>query len=149
MAVRRYNQPEDVKAAFRYVLNGAGMTGKISDYVNVDVATRPDPPRSGPVDLTFHLTDNNGQPVNDATVTVQGIMATHGHVTAAKQMRNTAGTYTANLLMPMSGGWAVELTISRPSHDTLAAEVSLDLAKSDFDLTPYPSPNVTVTPTAP
>ena len=37
--VRRYNQPEDVRAAYRYVLSGSTMTGKVSDYDNVDVAT--------------------------------------------------------------------------------------------------------------
>jgi copper transport protein len=139
--VRRYNQPEDVRAAYRYVLNGSTMTGKVSDYVNVDVATDPSPPRSGQMQLIFHLTDNNGQPVNDATIAVQGIMPTHGHITEVQQMANSAGTYTANLLMPMSGGWTVELTISRPGHDTVVSEVSLDLATSDYDLTPYPSPN--------
>ncbi len=139
--VRRYNQPEDVRAAYRYVLNGSTMTGKVSDYVNVDVATDPSPPRSGRMQLIFHLTDNNGQPVNDATIAVQGIMPTHGHITEVQQMDNSAGTYTANLLMPMSGGWTVELTISRPGHDTVVSEVSLDLATSDYDLTPYPSPN--------
>ena len=91
--------------------------------------------------LIFQLTDNHGQPVNDATIAVQGIMPTHGHITEVQQMANSAGTYTANLLMPMSGGWTVELTISRPGHDTVVTEVSLDLAPSDYDLTPYPSPN--------
>ena len=143
VAVRRYNQPDDIKAAFRYELDGASMTGKVSDYVNVEASTNPDPPQSGPVDLTFHLTDNNGQPVNDATVTVQGIMPAHGHVTELKKMDNANGTYTTNLLMPMSGGWSVELSIARPGHDTVAAEVALDLASSGYDLTPYPSPNST------
>jgi len=147
VAVRRYNQPDDIMAAFRYELDGASMTGKVSDYVNVDASTKPDPPQSGPVDLIFHLTDNNGQPVNDATVTVQGIMPAHGHVTELKKMDNANGTYTANLLMPMSGGWSVELSIERPGHDTVAAEVALDLANSGYDLTPYPSPNTT--PAAP
>jgi copper transport protein len=143
VAVRRYNQPDDIKAAFRYELDGASMTGKVSDYVNVDASTNPDPPKSGPVDLIFHLTDNNGQPVNDATVMVQGIMPAHGHVTELKKMDNSNGTYTANLLMPMSGGWSVELSIARPGHDTVSAEVALDLASSGYDLTPYPSPNTT------
>jgi hypothetical protein len=143
VAVRRYNQPDDLKAAFRVDPEGAIMTGKVSDYINVDASTNPDPPRSGMVSLAFHLTDNNGQPINDATVTVQGLMPAHGHVTEAKQMSNSAGTYTADLLMPMSGGWSIDLSITRPGHDTVAAEVSLDLASSSFDLTPYPSPNST------
>ena len=143
VAVRRYNQPDDVKAAFRYAIAGNSLTGKISDYVNVAVTTNPDPPRSGPVDLTFHLSDNNGRPVTDATVQVQGIMPTHGHVTELKPMQNNAGAYTATLLMPMSGGWSVELIIVRPGSAPLAAEVALDLDKSTYDLTPYPSPNAT------
>ncbi len=146
ISVRRYNQPNDVKAAFRYLLEGASLTGKISDYVNVEVATDPDPPRSGEVAFTFHLTDNNGQPVNDATIVVQGLMPAHGHITEVEQMSNTAGTYTTSLLMPMSGGWSLEMSISRPDHDTVAAEVALDLESSDYDLTPYPSPNAPISP---
>jgi uncharacterized membrane protein len=141
VTVRRYNQPEDVRAAYRYVLSENSMTGKVSDYVNVSVDTDPSPARSGQMTLVFHLTDNNGQPVNDAQIAVQGIMPTHGHITEIQQISSTAGTYTANLLMPMSGGWTVELTITRPGHDTVVSEVSLDLAPSDYDLTPYPSPN--------
>jgi hypothetical protein len=73
-------------------------------------------------------------------------MPAHGHVTEVKQMDNSNGTYTTSLLMPMSGGWSVDLSISRPGHDTVAAEVSLDLASSAFDLTPYPSPNAPAAP---
>ncbi|HMA35310.1 MAG TPA: FixH family protein, partial [Chloroflexia bacterium] len=147
VAVRRYNQPEDVKAAFRYTVAGTTLTGRPSAYVNVDVTTSPDPPRSGPVAFTFHLTDNNGRPVNDATVTMQGIMPTHGHVTELLPLQAGSGAYTGKLVLPMSGGWAVELSIARPGQDTVAAEVALDLAPSEYDLTPYPSPNIT--PAAP
>jgi hypothetical protein len=144
--VRRYNQPEDIKAAFRYTITGASLTGKVSDYVNVDVSTDPDPPRSGPMALTFHLTDNNGQPVTDATITMQGIMPTHGHVTELIPLQNSAGAYSGQMLMPMSGGWSVDLTITRAGRDTLAAEVDLDLAASSYDLTPYPTPNAPAAP---
>ncbi|HST04670.1 MAG TPA: copper resistance protein CopC, partial [Chloroflexia bacterium] len=65
VAVRRWNQPEDVKAAYRMVISETGMTGKASDYVNVDVSTNPSPPASGQVALIFHLTDNNSAPIND------------------------------------------------------------------------------------
>ena len=124
----------------RYVLNGSTMTGKVSDYVNVDVATNPSPRPLRPDGAIFHLTDNNGQPVNDATIAVQGIMPTHGHVTEVRQMDNSAGAYTANLLMPMSGGWTVELTITRPGHDTVVSEVSLDLATSELRPHSLPEP---------
>ena len=147
VVARRYNQPDDVEAAFSYVLNGAQLTGKISDYMHVRVQTDPDPPVSGPVALTFTLTDQNGQPITDATVNIQGIMPTHGHVTADTPIRHVSGgDYTGSLLLPMQGGWAVDLTIARPGQDTLVTEVSLDLAASAFDLTPYPSPNVTPAP---
>jgi copper transport protein len=146
VVVRRYNQPKDLKAAFRYSVTGTALTGRPSDFVNVDVTTQPNPPRSGPVDFVFHLTDNNDQPITDATVTMQGIMPTHGHVTELTPLANAQGTYTGHLLMPMSGGWAVDLTITRPGHDTLVSEVDLDLDKSDYDLTPYPTPNITPAP---
>jgi copper transport protein len=146
VVVRRYNQPKDLKAAFRYSVTGTALTGRPSDYVNVDVTTQPNPPRSGPVDFVFHLTDNNDRPITDATVTMQGIMPTHGHVTELTPLANAQGTYTGHLLMPMSGGWAVDLTIVRAGHDTLVSEVDLDLEKSDYDLTPYPTPNITPTP---
>jgi len=147
VVVRRYNQPDDVKAAFRYTVAGSALTGKVSDYVNVDVTTNPDPPRSGPVSFVLHLTDSNGRPITDATVNMQGIMPTHGHVTELTPLKDLSGAYSGSLLMPMSGGWSVELTIARPGRETLAAEVALDLQKSEFDLTPYPSPNTT--PSAP
>jgi copper transport protein len=146
VVVRRYNQPKDLKAAFRYSVTGTALTGRPSDFVNVDVTTQPNPPKSGPVDFVFHLTDNNDRPITDATVTMQGIMPTHGHVTELTPLANAQGTYTGHLLMPMSGGWAVDLTIARPGHDTLVAEVDLDLDKSDYDLTPYPTPNITPAP---
>jgi hypothetical protein len=146
VVVRRYNQPKDLKAAFRYQVTGTALTGRPSDFVNVDVETQPNPPVSGPVDFVFHLTDNNDQPITDATVTMQGIMPTHGHVTELTPLANASGTYTGHLLMPMSGGWAVDLTIARAGHDTLAAEVDLDLDKSPYDLTPYPTPNITPAP---
>ncbi|MDQ2807686.1 MAG: FixH family protein, partial [Chloroflexota bacterium] len=144
VAVRRYNQPEDVEVAFRYVVNGLALTGKIGDYVHVRVQTDPSPPRSGPVQLRFHLTDEQGRPVSDATVQMQGIMAAHGHVSALVALHSVGGgDYTATLLMDMSGGWGLDLTIQRPGHDPTVATVALDLDKSDYDLTPYPSPNIT------
>ncbi len=144
VAVRRYNQPEDVEVAFRYVVNGAAMTGKIGDYVHVRVQTDPSPPRSGPVQLRFHLTDTAGQAVSDATVQMQGIMAAHGHVSELVPLHAVGGgDYTGALLLQMSGGWAMDLTIQRPGRDATVAEVALDVDKSDYDLTPYPSPNAT------
>lgn len=144
VAVRRYNQPEDVEVAFRYVVNGPAMAGKIGDYVHVRVQTDPSPPRSGPVQLRFHLTDEQGRPVNDATVQMQGIMAAHGHVSELVPLHSVGGgDYTGALLLQMSGGWGLDLTIQRAGRDPTVAEVGLDVDKSDYDLTPYPSPNIT------
>jgi hypothetical protein len=47
VVVRRYNQPKDLKAAFRYSVTGTALTGRPSDYVNIDVEMQPNPPRSG------------------------------------------------------------------------------------------------------
>ncbi|HUS17667.1 MAG TPA: copper resistance protein CopC [Chloroflexia bacterium] len=143
VVVRRRDQPLDLKAAYRYVVAGNTHTGRLGEYLNVDVATDPSRPRSGPVSFVFRLTDSNGQPITDATVTMQGIMPTHGHVTVLTPLQNSQGAYAGRLLMPMSGGWSVDLTIARPGRDTLVAEVDLDLDPSEFDLTPYPSPNIT------
>ena len=144
VAVRRYNQPEDVEVAFRYVVTGLAMSGKIGDYVHVRVQTDPSPPRSGPIQLRFHLTDEQGQPVSDATVQIQGIMAAHGHVSELVGLHAVGdGDYTGTLLMDMSGGWGLDLTIQRPGRDPTVATVALDLEPSDYDLTPYPSPNIT------
>jgi hypothetical protein len=73
-------------------------------------------------------------------------MPTHGHVTELIPLQNSAGAYSGQMLMPMSGGWSVDLTITRAGRDTLAAEVDLDLAASSYDLTPYPTPNAPAAP---
>ena len=144
---RRYNQPQDVKAAFRYTLAGGSLRGKVGELLNVAITTDPDPARSGLVNLRFRLSDHAGQPINDATVNVQGIMAAHGHLAdplAAKFVGD--GSYAGPLLLRMGGGWAFDLSATRPGHEPLLVETSLDVEKSDLDLTPYPTPNFTPKP---
>ena len=140
VVARRWNQPDDLQAAFRYQVHGATLTGHVSTYVNVDVSYSPDPPVAGPEAFTFHLTDGDGRPITDASVMIQGTMPAYGHFSQAVQLQNQAGTYTGSLLLPMSGGWAINLSIVRPGQDTLAAQVALDLAAPPGDLTPVPAP---------
>ncbi len=144
---RRYNQPQDVKAAFRYTLAGGSLRGKVGELLNVAITTDPDPARSGPVNLRFRLSDNTGQPINDATVNVQGIMAAHGHLADPLTAKFVGdGSYAGPLLLRMGGGWAFDLSVTRPGHEPLLVETSLDVEKSDLDLTPYPTPNFTPKP---
>lgn len=148
VVVRVKNQPADVYAAYRLTLADSGaLTGKADEYLTAQISTDPEPPVSGNVTMTIRLTDPEGKPVNDAKLTVQSIMPSHGHV--ADPLTPSAvgdGTYSGQVFLLMAGGWSIDITVDRPGHPTTVTEASIDVGRSNLDLTPYPSPEFTPAP---
>ncbi len=148
VVARVKNQGGDVKAAFRLTLADNGtLTGKLDEYLTANITTDPEPPVSGNVTMTIRLTDANGKPVNDAKLTVQAIMPAHGHLADVLVPANKGnGEYSGAVFLLMAGGWSIDITVVRPGHDTTVTEASFDVGRSNFDLTPYPSPQFTPAP---
>jgi hypothetical protein len=83
--------------------------------LSVDFSVEPADPAVGPTQLRITLTDDNGQPVDDATLNIEGNM-THAGMTPV--FAQTSGGEDGQYLVPfewtMGGDWivTVEMTLA-------------------------------------
>jgi nitrogen fixation protein FixH len=91
---------------------------------NIRYQSRPDPPESGSNTIEVSVTDRNGAPVTDATVTAVFSMPAMPAMNMPA-MRSDAplthagnGTYRGTGQLSMGGTWTVNVTVSRGA-DTL------------------------------
>lgn len=95
-----------------------------ADYT-IEVQTEPDPPTVGEATLLITLTDPAGQPVDNATINVQGDMNHAGMVPEFGETdSSTDGVYKVPFNWSMAGSWILEITATLPD-DQGTAEVNL------------------------
>ena len=78
------------------------------------------PVQTGQNRLAITVDDENGQPVTDATVTVDPQMPVHGHGSSETPIvtANGDGTYSAfPVTFQMPGPWVVHVRVVHASHD--------------------------------
>lgn len=93
--------------------------------LNVTLTTNPDPPKSGNIELVIKVSDQAGQPVADAEVSV---VADHidisGMILRGKATAQGSGRYATVANFSMSGNWKV----------TVEARKGAATQKQDFTL---------------
>lgn len=91
-----------------------------AEEVNVSLATTPDPPEGGEVELVATVTDAQGQPIEDAEVffmvnhTEMGGMAMEGQATAQGE-----GRYAITTNFNMDGAWKVTVQVNQGDQRTV------------------------------
>lgn len=93
--------------------------------VNISLATQPDPPQTGPVELVVQVNDAGDQPVADADVFV---FADHTDMKGMNMNgRATAqgnGRYAISADLSMSGNWKITVQVKKAPVD-VAEEFNL------------------------
>jgi len=85
----------------------------------LEMTLEPAQPAVGPAHLIFTLTDAQGQPINDATLAIEGNMTHAGMVPVVTQAESgLAGRYSAPFEWTMGGDWVVtvETTLADGRH---------------------------------
>ncbi|TVR23604.1 MAG: hypothetical protein EA396_02980 [Anaerolineaceae bacterium] len=101
--------------------------------LNIDLAVEPAPPAVGDAILTITVTDDSGDPVDNAAVSVRGDMNHAGMVPVLRDVNESVdGVYTVPFEWTMGGDWIVTVTV------TLADG---EVATRDFDITGVTSTN--------
>jgi hypothetical protein len=81
--------------------------------LNLEMAVEPEQPAVGPARLIFTLTDEAGQPVDDATLNIEGNMTHAGMVPVLAQATDgEAGRYVVPFEWTMGGDWIVTVEVS-------------------------------------
>jgi YtkA-like len=89
--------------------------------LKVEYQVSPQPPRVGPVSVTFRLTDAGAQPVRGAQMVVEADMSHPGMSPVFARAKETQpGSYQAELAFGMAGDWVILL------HGTLAGGEKLE-----------------------
>jgi len=102
-----------------------------AEGLNIRYQSRPDPPESGSNTIEVSVTDRNGAPVTDATVTVVFSMPPMPAMNMPAMRSEAAlspqgsGVYRGNGLLSMSGTWNVEIAVSRNGQDVGTAKFSV------------------------
>ena len=139
-AIVQRTQSADVKGAFRLELSEEkGLTAAAADVVDVRVTTDPSPPISGTATLILTAVDGAGAPIEGATLTTTPLMPSHAHaepVTVAGPVAGKPGVYSMPVHFTMGGGWLLVFDVSRPGHQTVKTDASLDVI--DPNATPTP-----------
>ena len=79
----------------------------------LDMVIEPNQPAAGAATLIFTLTDENGQPVDDATLEVEGNMTHAGMLPVLAQVAGgEAGRYVVPFEWTMGGDWIVTVKVS-------------------------------------
>lgn len=87
------------------------------------MVVEPEQPAVGPATLIFTLTDESGQPINNATLKIEGNM-THAGMTPVFGEATTGanGRYEIPFEWTMGGDWFVTANITLPSGQEISRE---------------------------
>lgn len=79
---------------------------------------------SVPVTFTFHLKDQNQNPVTDAKISVEANMNHAGMIPVkAEAIYEKSGTYKSTLKLTMDGDWILFLTIAKSDGEIIKKEL--------------------------
>ncbi len=94
--------------------------------IGLKMSLSPEPPTVGPTIATFTLTDASGQPINGATLELEGNMSHAGMVplfSQASEMGN--GHYEAPIEFTMGGDWFILVKTTLPTGQTFERQLDV------------------------
>lgn len=99
--------------------------------VRVDVEVRPEPPEVGPATVGVTLTGDDGEPLRDATVRVEGNMNHAGMKPEFGDGREVEpGRYEAPLEFTMGGDWFLLVDVRLADGRTLRKQVDVPAVRT-------------------
>ena len=91
--------------------------------IRIDLAVEPDQPAVGPADLIVILTDASGQPIENASLEIEGNMTHAGMTPVLAQVRNGAnGRYQVPFEWTMGGDWIVTVKATLADGRTISRQ---------------------------
>lgn len=97
--------------------NGQGETTTLRDDINISVTTPDDTLAMGETTLMVTVTNEDGSPVDGATVNVHGDMDHEGMDSVeATVSESLDGMYTVPFTWTMGGGWILTVTVDLPEN---------------------------------
>jgi len=101
--------------AFGFCLLGACHSGARSDAMFVSCEVTPQPVRVGPARVFLTMKDAGGDPVNGASIRIEGFMTHPGMAPVSGSVAQTGpGQYTGALDFTMPGDWSLAVRASLP-----------------------------------
>ncbi len=92
--------------------------------ITLEMSLDPTRPTVGPATLTFTLTDADGQPINEASLDIEGNMTHAGMVPVLAQASGgEAGRYTVPFEWTMGGDWFVTVHVTLPDGRQFSREM--------------------------
>jgi putative copper export protein/methionine-rich copper-binding protein CopC len=140
--VQRTKAP-DLKSGFRLDLAGSTLTSTPVGIVEVRLSTDPSPPISGTATLRLDVRDGTGQPVENATITVNPLMPAHAHLEPsgiAEPVTGQPGIYTFPVHFIMGGAWLITFNIEREGQPPIKTDAGIDVIGPEIDLPPSTRP---------
>lgn len=104
--------------------------------LQIELNVSPEEPAVGDAELRVEVTDADGAPVDDATVSARGDMSHAGmQPVLAETEGGEDGVYVLPFEWTMGGDWFVDVTATRPNGDTATArfEYSVSGDMGDMD----------------
>ena len=103
---------------------GRIQTGQEQDSeVSIELTVEPAQPAAGPAQLIITITDQNGQPIDNATLEIEGNMTHAGMVPVfAQTTGGENGRYTVPFEWTMGGDWSVTVEVSLEDGRTIFRE---------------------------
>lgn len=94
-----------------------------SDDLIVEMTLTPEDPTVGPGTLIFTVTDESGQPINEATLKIEGNMTHAGMAPVnAEVTAGENGRYEVPFEWTMGGDWFVTVNITLPDGKKISRE---------------------------
>lgn len=102
--------------------------------LQIELSVSPEEPAVGAAELRVDVTDADGAPVNDATVSARGDMSHAGMQPVLAEVEGGEdGVYVLPFEWTMGGDWFVDVTATRPNGDTATARFEYSVS-SDGDM---------------
>jgi hypothetical protein len=93
----------------------------VVDDVSVELVVEPDPPTAGETTLIVTVKEQDGTPIDGATVAVHGDMDHEGMVPVdGESAKGTDGNYRVPFEWTMGGGWILDVTVTLPDNRGVA-----------------------------
>lgn len=126
------SQLQAAAGAFSPTVPGAGVMQSGQQQVNIDLTTVPSPPQKGNNQFRVKLTDSQGKPIPDATVTVVFYMAAMPAMgmaamsTKSDLQTSSSGIYTGSGVLGSGGTWQITITARRNGSVLASKQLSMN-----------------------
>ncbi|MEM9774311.1 MAG: FixH family protein [Chloroflexota bacterium] len=111
-----------------------GRNSNQANNSNLDIAVDVESMMVGATDLMVTILDENGSPVNDATVSIKGDMSHAGmQPVLGESSSGSAGVYTIPYEWTMAGDWFITVDVSRPDGETASARFDFSGIGGDME----------------